>query len=366
MSDIDQYRNDAEKAGKLLRDGEYELCSFLCGNRIESLLKELIRKSENVKKHLEVQHKKPVEKMTLGEIFLLNSDILYQVFRNRGEVKLIDFNAIRLIRNQVHHVSEKDKTIEVANAHSLYGAYLRFLKAAGEKEETRIENNIVVIQPKEKKPKQILKISTDEQTDDLHAKPILPSQEIPFYKNITSGKYFIFLEDSGDQIRLITPEAKIKLLDPKLFVEIFYEDEHKLLRNDSITKDQLDLYRDLEKKLTRKGIEKPVNEGSKPTSEVFEYKVHNARAKMVITPSGSYRILAGSTAIEEEKGSIPKNIRKMRKEFIGSGIVVVDKVRGLLRFVNNADFDSPSSASSFISGSSTNGWVCFNIPRKNK
>jgi len=107
-----------------------------------------------------------------------------------------------------------------------------------------------------------------------------------------------------------------------------------------------------------------LNIPSSPSSRIYEYKVHDAKARLRVVQSGSYKILAGSTAILKEQGSIPENIKKMRKEFIGNGTVVVDEIRWLLNFQKDIDFNSPSAASSFISGSSTNGWLCFGIPRK--
>jgi len=95
-----------------------------------------------------------------------------------------------------------------------------------------------------------------------------------------------------------------------------------------------------------------------PAGHVFEYMVHNARAKMIITESNLYSILKGSTALKEEKMSIPENAKRTRENLILSGILVTN-LRGLLEFTKNVEFKSPSAASAVISGSSTDGWICF-------
>lgn len=372
MFEMSRFQKDIKKAKNFLKDEDYEMCSLLCGVRIELLFKKLIQSCEDVKIYLENAFRKSIDNMTLFEIFSLKQNQLDKIFISPGELKLIDLNAIRLIRNQTYHNFEEDENIKETNAHTLYGALRRFYKAAGlfsrnEKEGIKTEDySVAVIPPGKKEEKKPNIVLPEKQSTLDQSATLFPSlKEVTFYKNKSSGLYFIYLEDVDNKVRLINPKAEILLLDPKLFVEVFYEDEHKLLRDNLITRGQLDLYRELEKKLKTKVGDKRSIEVKRPTSEFFEYKVHNARARMTITPSGLYRILAGSTAIEEEKGSIPENIKRLRKEFIRNGTVEVDKVRGLLRFVKNGDFSSPSAASGFISGTSTDGWKCFKIS-KNK
>lgn len=95
-----------------------------------------------------------------------------------------------------------------------------------------------------------------------------------------------------------------------------------------------------------------------PHGVLFEYRVHNAKAMMIITESNLYSILKGSTAVEEEKSSIPENVKRKKKELIQSGVLVVN-ARGLLEFTETVEFKSSSSAASLISGSSTDGLICF-------
>lgn len=371
MGELNRYRTDIEKAGKFLKEEDYEICSIVCGVWIESLFKELVRNCENIKIKLESSNNKSLDKMTLYEIFSLNKDQINQLFKIQDELRLVDLNAIRLIRNQVHHIRTDDETTNRANAHQLYGAYLRFLKAAGyiseEKKEKQgtAHNNSKIIPPLEIKQKEIppnINIPPEKSESYKQIESFYPSKEIAFYQNINSGKVFIYLRDLNEKVELITPNAEIKLLDPKLFVELFNEDQNELLKKGFITTDQIKTYEEIKRKPMPR-----LKETRKPMphlNKLYEYKVHNARAKLIISSAGLFKILAGSTAIEEEKNSLPEHIRKMRKEFIANGSIVVDKIRGLLRFQKDIDFNSPSAASSFISGSSTNGWLCFGIDKK--
>ena len=104
--------------------------------------------------------------------------------------------------------------------------------------------------------------------------------------------------------------------------------------------------------------EKEYIQPQNPAGHVFEYRVHNAKASMIITELNLYSILKGSTAVREEKGSIPEKEKRKRNEFIQSGILVVN-ARGLLEFTKNVEFTSASAAASLIAGSSKDGLICF-------
>lgn len=94
---------------------------------------------------------------------------------------------------------------------------------------------------------------------------------------------------------------------------------------------------------------------------IFEYNVFNAKAKLAINKIGTFTILKDSTAVREDKASIPENAKRKRRELYQSGVLVDDKMKGLFRFTRDVDFLSPSAASGVISASSTNGWICFKL-----
>lgn len=67
--------------------------------------------------------------------------------------------------------------------------------------------------------------------------------EISVCRNKASNQYFIFLEDTNDgKALLITPEGKIKALDPELFDEAEEEDKNYLLSHNLITEPQIDKF----------------------------------------------------------------------------------------------------------------------------
>jgi len=88
---------------------------------------------------------------------------------------------------------------------------------------------------------------------------------------------------------------------------------------------------------------------------------HNARAEMVIR-AGLYIILKDSTAMKEDKPSLPEGARREKGSLIASGALVPDNKQGnLLRFTRDVPFRSASAASCVISGCSTNGVKYFGI-----
>jgi hypothetical protein len=92
---------------------------------------------------------------------------------------------------------------------------------------------------------------------------------------------------------------------------------------------------------------------------VYEYRIGGSIAKMVIK-GGSYIILKGSTAIKENKPSMPESSRQKKIELVSLKKMIL-KENDLYTFTENVSFSSPSMASGVISGTSTNGWLCFNI-----
>ncbi len=95
-------------------------------------------------------------------------------------------------------------------------------------------------------------------------------------------------------------------------------------------------------------------------SKIYEYVIHNAHARLIID-SGLYVILKGSTAIIENKKSMPSNAKKTKQKLIQQGKLIIKSNEQLYEFTDNSPFNSPSLASCIVSGTSTNGKLCFNI-----
>ncbi len=94
--------------------------------------------------------------------------------------------------------------------------------------------------------------------------------------------------------------------------------------------------------------------------KIYEYRVGDAFAKMIIK-DGSYVILKGSTAVKENKPSMPESSERKKRELISFRKLVLDEERNLYVFTEDVLFGSPSMASGVISGTSSNGRLCFNI-----
>ncbi len=110
---------------------------------------------------------------------------------------------------------------------------------------------------------------------------------------------------------------------------------------------------------------KPAKEPPKPPvkpieGSVYTYKIHGAVAKMIVKNT-SYVILEGSTVIKDEKKSCPISALRIKKSLIASGKLVPNPTNDLYVFTEDVGFKSPSAASTVISGTSTNGWLCFGI-----
>ena len=119
---------------------------------------------------------------------------------------------------------------------------------------------------------------------------------------------------------------------------------------------------DIEHKKT-KGKRKEAKQNRAVCSDknnVYEYRIGGAIAKMVIK-GGSYIILKGSTAVKENKTSMPESSRQEKIELISFRKMILNEDGDLYIFTENVPFSSPSMASGVISGTSTNGRLCFNI-----
>lgn len=94
---------------------------------------------------------------------------------------------------------------------------------------------------------------------------------------------------------------------------------------------------------------------------MYEIPKHRILAKMVIR-DGLYTVLKDSTASGQVNASMAEGHRHRREELIRSGKLV--RKGSLYAFTCDVSFNSPSEASGVVSGSSTNGWLCFKIPRQ--
>nr|WP_094603006.1 DUF4357 domain-containing protein [Sporomusa silvacetica] len=81
---------------------------------------------------------------------------------------------------------------------------------------------------------------------------------------------------------------------------------------------------------------------------VFELKNKNAFARMAIMQN-KYVVLKGSTAVQENRLSIPTFIVKLRQDLVDAGIML-DHSDGLYIFMQDATFNSPSYAAAAIVG----------------
>jgi hypothetical protein len=359
------YLIEIKKAKEQFDQGNYRLCSIQCGMIIESSLKFIFKKYVNEGKiKLQIPYKnKSLDRLTFGELITLceHTNILsiYENDRkvNRNGFKLILNRLIINIRNDANHELRRDQEIEIeAGAHIIYGSLLLLQKAGFflEKDGTvgTIKESMskIVSIPEDTKPPEV--------TPTLPPKQIVKEKKsITVCKNISTKIYSILLSNIDEKMLiLISPNDRIMTLSSSLFEPPEEKTIHELTRDHLITHKMLKLY--LRKKGDYSDHKKTTKNSNHSLGEIFEYRVLNAKAKMVITQGGLYSVLKGSTAIREDKNSIPENAKKKRKDLIQSG-VLVDYMRGLLIFTKDVEFKSPAAASCIISGTSTNGWICF-------
>lgn len=88
-------------------------------------------------------------------------------------------------------------------------------------------------------------------------------------------------------------------------------------------------------------------------TKIFELKNKNALGKMAIMDN-KYVVLKGSTAVLENRRSIPSAIIKLRRELVETGIMI-NKGDGVYTFIQDAAFNSPSYAASAIVAGAANG-----------
>lgn len=87
--------------------------------------------------------------------------------------------------------------------------------------------------------------------------------------------------------------------------------------------------------------------------KIFDLKNKNALAKMAII-NNKYVVLKGSTSVLDNRPSIPNLIVKLRQDLVDTGIVL-NNGNGFYTFMQDATFNSPSSAAAVIVGGAANG-----------
>jgi len=77
---------------------------------------------------------------------------------------------------------------------------------------------------------------------------------------------------------------------------------------------------------------------------------------------GEMVVLAGSQARVEEQQSLGLSVRSMRQQLLGANKLVESKTPGILQFMEDVAFSSPSAAAQAIMGTSRNGRTDWVIP----
>jgi len=332
-----------------------------------------------VRKEIASLRKRSPDSLTAGEMANIfeKCNILRSFISARRIIiedqRLPDLRTMVKIRNKATHDNANDSDLEKADAHVMYGNVLRLARIADRllSQFTRKETSQeVAVAQKEMAPRRL-------QTDVATAatRPMTRGNMLTLYRNRSSGKYFVFLEEEdAGKILLVIPTGQIKALDRNLFESALEEEEAQAVRGSLISAEQAKCYheyvgyaaplpRGVETAGTkpRKTLDdKLADDRKEETEEVFTYEVHGAKASLVYK-RGAYIILKESTAVMEEKASIPDSAQRNRRDLIRKGILVPDKFTTRLTFTQDESFDSPSAASGVVSASSTNGWICFKL-----
>lgn len=376
------YGEVVNEAVKLLNDGHYNSCSFQCGKAIETLLKELIRGFEKManeqdrnymEQFLAGLQRRTISSLTLGQAIVLfdKLSILSKIQDDTRESRLIDFQSIKQIRNMTAHETGRNKEFEWADAYLMCSALIRLLKIVevfNDKKVTIATANEKYMVAGKRDKKHALDYAIRfiaEDVTGIEANNFSEVRELPVCRNKESGKYFIYIEDvSGNKLKLVNPYAKIKDLEEDLFEEVLDENEERLIKDGQITKAQHEVYKDYLNKKQEKPPEQKNKKYIEKEHEIFEYRIKDAKAFMKINSLNSYLILRGSTALRDDRNSIPEGAKRARQCLLETGQLIIDKNRPqLLRFMTDVEFKSPSAASTVIAASSTNGWKCFNLPQ---
>jgi hypothetical protein len=382
------FRKDLERAKRFLGPGgpeshEQFLCSILCGKIMERSLKELLKthlpeatpeEESKVRKEFARLKKPNLDSLSAGELVTLleNCNLSLRSFANKRGISIEDIRPPDLktmvrIRNEAIHGSSLDADSE-ADAHLMYGSVWRLVKIA---DRIRNQSKEVTLSGPARMP---------ERRDVTPAPSLKASvRMLSLYRNKESRKYFVYLddEDSG-KVLLILPTGQIKVLEKRHFEEAIEVEEMEAKNKKLILSIQAERYheykdpdeRGKQKTVTTADDKEPTDGGASKGQDdklvalprqVYTYEVNGAIANL-IHKSGSFVILKDSTAVEKEKASIYKSHKRIRRDLLRKGILVVEQGRGLLRFTEDVSFGSASAASGVISATSTDGLICFKLP----
>jgi len=353
------YQNEITDAKRLLQDGRYLLCSMQCGRITEEVLKDLfnvflkkaeVHEFEIVTKQLAICKKRAVENLTLGEIRNIyeKTNAFYKLSKhfsaNIKEVNLIDLKRIVIIRNKAQHNGYEDLEEDtVADAHIIFGSVLKLLRCF---RFISRERSISIA-------KGPTKTEYEPKTTET---PVEKPESINVCMNKSSGKYFIYIKDSGsNNVLLVTPDSKILSLKRELFDKIEEKDKKELLSKQLVSNEQMRKYREFIEGYSKGGDRVSPIEGA-----VYEYRIHGAVAKLIVK-NKMYVVLKDSTAVRETKKSFPVSFQRKRQHLIDNEKLVLYPSKNLYVFTDDVEFKSPSAASTFVSGTSTNGWLCFGM-----
>ena len=93
---------------------------------------------------------------------------------------------------------------------------------------------------------------------------------------------------------------------------------------------------------------------------MFFFRGEGFSAKMRLSPSGDFVVLAGSKARVKTTATIPRATIASRKTLLDTGIL--QEKDGFLVFANDYSFSSASAAAATVIGASANGRILWKLP----
>lgn len=255
---MDKYNDQLNRAEHYLQPGNFDVCSILCGKTMESVLKDLLNKyledatpeeKQLVEKYRTSLKKTSINRLMTGELvsFFEKNNILSSLAKKRSvdvdEVRLLGLRTMVGIRNLATHVHVKDRDLDLekADAHMMYGSLLRLVRIADRLLDPRLSHQMSPREFTVKPERETRRIISSQTTKPLS--PIQPQKTITLFRNKSSGKYFIYLEDeSPNKVLFVTPDAQMKALDSTLFADPVDEEEYSAVKKGLIVAEQVKRY----------------------------------------------------------------------------------------------------------------------------
>jgi hypothetical protein len=252
---MDKYNEQLNKPVLYLQQGEFVVCSILCGKTMESVLKDLLNKyleeatheeEQLVKRYLASLKRISISRLTVGEVvnFFERNNSLSSLARKHKvdveEVRFLDLRKMVGIRNKAAH-DQSDRDLEKADAHIMYGSLLRLIRIACKLLESQHSKQLpackTAVEP-EREAGRIIYSPTNKTLS-----PTQTQETITLYKNKSSGKHFVHLEDeSSNKVLLVTPDLQMRALDSTLFIGPIVEEEDSAVKRGLITAEQVKRY----------------------------------------------------------------------------------------------------------------------------